>query len=80
MKSFILALLLVCSTVFAQVLVQPEQANNNRGQSFFRLHNNSSFYVSCYYRDNYNFMTFSIAPGSVSMWYPVYGVYVWECQ
>jgi len=78
MRSLLLALLLVCSVAVAQIV--PEQANNNQGQAFFRLHNNSSYFVSCYYKDMYNYITFTIAPNSASLWYPVYGVYVWECQ
>lgn len=77
MRSLLLALLLVCSVAFAQIV--PQQADNDMGQSFFRLHNTSSYYISCYYRDTYNYITFTVAPQSTSLWYPVYGFYIWEC-
>ena len=77
MRSLLLALLLVCSVAVAQIV--PQQADNDQGNSFFRLHNNTPYYISCYYRDSYNFITFSIAPRSTSLWYPVYGFYIWEC-
>ena len=78
MRSLLLALLLVCSTALAQII--PQQAENNQGQSFFRIQNHTSYYISCYYRDSYNYITFTIAPNTVSLWYPVYGYYIWECQ
>ncbi len=79
MRSLLLVLLLVCSAAFAQQIV-PQQADNNQGQSFFRLHNNTPYYISCYYRDTYNYITFTIGPNNTSLWYPVYGFYVWECR
>ena len=78
MRSLLFALLLVCSTAVAQVVQQ--QAVNDQGQSFFRLHNNTSNYISCYYRDTYNYITFTVAPRAISLWYPVYGYYEWECR
>ena len=81
MKNFLLAslLLLMSATVSAQQVVE-ETAVNNMGQPFIRLINNTPYYASCYLRDSYNYLTFVIAPGSVSMWYPIYGFYVWECR
>ena len=79
MRSLLLALVLVCSTALAQIQIIPQQADNDQGQSFFRLHNNTSYYISCYYRDSYNYITFTIAPRSISLWYPIYGFYIWEC-
>ena len=78
MRNLLLTLVLVCSAASAQII--PEQANNNQGQSFFRLYNNTPYYISCYYKDNYNYITFTIAPRNTSFWYPVYGFYIWECQ
>ncbi len=78
MRSLLLALLLVCTAAVAQIV--PQQAQNNEGQSFFRLHNNTSAYTSCYYRDTYNYVTFTITPFSTSLWYPVYGYYEWGCR
>ena len=78
MRSLLLALLLVCTAAVAQV--QQQQAQNNQGQSFLRLHNNSSYWTNCYYRDQFNYVTFNIAPYSTSLWYPVYGQYEWRCR
>jgi len=78
MRSLFLALLLVCSVAVAQIV--PQQASNDQGQSFLRIHNNTPYYISCYYRDSYNYITFTISPNTTSLWYPVYGYYIWECQ
>lgn len=77
MKKLLLVLLLVCSSAFAQVV--PQSATNNQGQPFLRLNNTTEYYLSCYIRDNYNYFTFRISPYTMSVWYPVYGQYVWEC-
>jgi len=77
MRKLLLVLLLVCSSAFAQLI--PQEATNNQGQPFLRLNNNTGYYLSCYIKDNYNYFTFTISPYTSSLWYPVYGVYVWEC-
>ncbi len=79
MKSLFLTLLLLVSAAsFAQVI--QETATNDVGQPFIRMYNNTPSWASCYYRDNYNYFTFVIAPQTYSMWYPVYGYYEWQCQ
>ena len=78
MKKLLLVLLLLCSSAFAQM--QEEVTRNNQGQMFIRIHNTSSQYYSCYYEDDINYVTFVLAPYSVSGWQPVYGFYVWECS
>jgi len=78
MRAFLLTiLLLVTSVVSAQVV--PQTAQNNNGQPFIRLYNNTAVYTSCYYKDNFSYYTFVLAPQQVSMWYPVYGYYQWQC-
>ncbi len=79
MRSFLLTiLLLITSVASAQVMTQ--EAQNNAGQTFIRFYNNSPSYYSCYYRDSYNnYYTFVLAPQLVSMWYPTYGYFEWEC-
>ena len=81
MKTLLLALLLISSASFAQVVaIIPETALNDTGAPFLRLHNNTFSYVSCYYKDEYNFFTFVLAPQTASLWYPVYGYYEWRCE
>ena len=77
-KLILVCLLLVASVANAQVVEQV--AKNNMGQPFIRLTNQSNSYVACYYRDAYNYLTFTIAPHTVTAWQPVYGVYQWECR
>jgi hypothetical protein len=80
MKAFFLVLLLLVSSASsAQALVFEQLANNNVGQ-FIRIINNSNQYASCYYRDAYNYFTFTIAPRTHTAWQPIYGVYIWECR
>ena len=75
---FLILLLLVSSVASAQVTEQ--KANNNVGQQFIRLINDSNRYASCYYRDGWNYLTFTIAPNTLTAWQPIYGAYVWECR
>ena len=63
-----------CNTVCEQL------ARNDYGNLFIRVANYLPRYVSCYYRDDYNYLTFNVAPQSVTLWQPVYGTYVWECE
>lgn len=79
MRAFFLVLLLLVSSV-ASALVVEQLTNNNIGQPFIRLVNNSNLYASCYYRDAYNYITFNIAPNTYTAWQPIYGAYVWECR
>ena len=81
MKALLLTLLLFVSGIASsqQPPVYEQIASNNQG-TFIRIHNTLSRYVSCYYRDNYNYYTFTIAPHSTTVWQPIYGVYVWQCQ
>jgi len=79
MKKLIFILMLLYSSVaFAQI--QEQHSVNNAGQTFIRLYNALPRPVSCYYRDNVNYFTFVIPPRSVSMWYPTYGPYQWQCN
>ncbi len=77
-KLLLVCLLLISSVANAQVVEQV--ANNNMGQPFIRLINQSNNWVACYYSDQYNYFTFSIAPNTVTAWQPIYGAYVWECR
>lgn len=79
MRAFILALLLLIAFP-AVAQVSPEIRTSNTGQPIFRVHNNTPYYLSCYYRDQYNYVPFRIAPYSVSMWYPIYSTPEWRCQ
>ncbi len=79
MRSFLLVLLLLVSSV-ASAQIMEQHAQNDMGQPFIRLYNNTPYYASCFYKDAYNYLTFVIAPGTVSLWYPVYGYYVWQCN
>ena len=79
MRAFFLTLLLLISSVASAQVVE-QLANNDVGQPFIRLVNNSNTYASCYYRDTYNYFTFNIAPNTFTAWQPIYGIYVWECQ
>ena len=79
MKKLLLVCLLLISTA-ANAQVVEQRANNNNGQPFLRLINQSPSWVACYYKDAYNYLTFSIAPNSVTNWQPIYGAYFWECR
>jgi len=80
MRAFFLVLLLLVSQVACAQVVE-QKVNNNIGQPFIRLINNSlQYHASCYYRDAYNYITFNIAPNTYTAWQPIYGAYVWECR
>ena len=81
MKALILTILLFVSAIASsqQPPVYEQIASNNQG-TFIRIHNTLPRYVSCYYRDSYNYFTFVIAPQTVTDWQPICGVYVWQCQ
>lgn len=78
MKKLFLVLLLLSSIAFAQV--NEETSTNDYGQLFIRIHNTTDRYMSCYYKDNINYITFVINPYSITDWQPVYGYYEWRCQ
>ena len=77
MKRLMLVLLLLCSAAFAQV---NEEIATNNGQMFIRIHNTTEYYYSCYYRDEVNYLTFSLPPYTTSGWQPIYGYYEWQCN
>jgi len=80
LKNIILALLLaIVVFIPASAQVSSQQAVNSIGQPFIRIYNMTPRYVSCYYRDQFNYFTFVISPNSYSMWYPIYGQYEWRC-
>ena len=80
MRALILVLLLMIAPIASAQQVTQQVAQNNMGQPFLRLYNPFPMYVSCFYRDQYNYYTFTVAPNSVSSWYPVYGYFQWACQ
>jgi hypothetical protein len=77
-KTLIISLLLVTTSIIAQVAEQ--RTVSNSGQHLIRFYNNTNYYVSCYYKSNYGFYTFSLAPRKVSIWFPFYAPYRWECK
>lgn len=70
--------LFVSSVALSQVL--PEEGRNDQGQTFFRVHNRTSSWIVCFYRDAYNYQPFRVAPMTTSQWYPTWGVFYWECS
>jgi len=78
MKKLLLILLLLWSTTLAQM--NEEISVNDVGQMFIRIHNSTPDYFSCYYKDEVNYVTFVLAPFTVSGWQPVYGYYEWKCS
>ena len=80
MKKLILILALMFISAVASAQVVEQRANNNQGQAFIRLTNQSTSWAACYYRDAYNYLTFTIAPQTTTQWQPIYGAYVWECR
>jgi hypothetical protein len=75
-----IALLVMSAAAMAQQTVYEETAYNNQNQLFIRLVNYSPNWVACYYKDDFNYYTFQIAPQTITQWQPVYGVYAWECR
>lgn len=80
MKALILTLILILTPIAASAQVVEELASNNAGAPFIRLHNYLPRWVSCYYSDDYNYFTFTIAPQTTTMWQPIYGTYIWQCN
>lgn len=77
-RLWLLALMFAAVVASAQVAVQEDITST--GQHVVRFHNNTNHFVSCVYKDKYNYYTFNLAPQRVSMWYPVYGKYQWRCS
>lgn len=78
MKSVLLTLLILFSPVVSAQVMSDTTLNNN-GQTLFRVMNRTPVYINCLYKDDYNYFTFAVPPFSYSMWYPVYGQYIWRC-
>ena len=79
MKTILLVMLLLFSTpVLSQAVEQTMMGNT--GRALFRVANNTPFFINCFYRDDANYFTFSLAPHTYSMWYPIFGRYQWRCQ
>lgn len=79
MRKILFILLITFSTMaYSQVIEQRNQTNH--GKLVIRLYNSTPFYMSCYYKDSYNYVTFTLGPRAYSMWYPVHGGYRWECR
>lgn len=61
LKGLLLVLFVILSSgVWAQVM--PQTTVGNGGQTLFRVANNTNLYLSCFYRDQYNYVTFSVPP------------------
>lgn len=80
MKKIILAIALVLMTSFAGAQVVTDVQRNSQGQPFIRFINHNSYPVSCWYQDQFNYITFAINSYSSSMYYPIYGNFRWQCQ
>jgi len=78
MKKLLLILLLMWSSAIAQV--NEEVSSNDYGQYFIRIHNTTGSFMSCYYKDEENYITFVIQPYSITEWQPIYGSYEWRCK
>jgi hypothetical protein len=76
----LIALFVVLFSSATEADVYAQTTNTPTGQFVFRVVNETPYYISCYYRDNYNYYTFSLAPYNASLWYPIYGSYVWRCE
>lgn len=77
-KLFLIFVLLISSVAYSQVVEQ--QTRNKAGQLYIRFVNQTNIYAACYYKDNVNYFTFTLAPGGVTPWHRIYGSYVWECS
>ena len=81
MKKLLLVLILLFATPALANPIWIEEAMNNGGQTFFRVHNQTGAYLTCFYVDARNSkFFFSMGPHSVSLWYPTYGMFYWECS
>ena len=80
MKKVLILTFLLLISFPASSQVTSQDVITHTGQTVFRVLNNTGYYLSCYYRDQYNYVAFQLPPYTTSMWYPVYGVYHWECR
>jgi hypothetical protein len=79
MKWLVLTLALLLSSA-ANAQIFPEQTMSTTGMPLVRIRNNTPAPISCFLRDDYNFVSFAIPPYSASYWYPVYGIFQWHCN
>ncbi len=79
MRILLLVLVFVSSLAWGNG-VWEDHTMNQRGEPLIRFHNNTSYPVSCYYRDQVNFFTFIIQPMGITPWLFQYGRYQWECN
>lgn len=83
MKSLLFGLfvMLMCFASVAQTPpVYHEQAVNNHGVVYMRIVNTTPRAVSCWLEDQQTFNSFVVLGNRTSLWYPVYGQYVWYCE
>ena len=80
MKKLMLFLLLMLFPVVVDAQVMPQYNQAVNGQPLIRFVNNGQFWVSCFYRDQYTYYTFTLGPRQASYWYPIYGSYQWQCR
>jgi hypothetical protein len=79
MRAILLTLLLLFSSTASAAVVE-QVTRNNSGQPVIRILNQTPYYMNCYYRDQYNYYTFTLAPWTSSMWFMIYGQYQWQCR
>lgn len=85
MKKLIIGLLVLMMVTFSSS-AQPQQSPVftqqivQNGIVYARVVNNSPYTVGCSLQDQHSFHTFYVYPGSVGMWYRIYGQYSWYCE
>lgn len=80
MKKFLLIILLLLSSVVFANNVLERHARNNFGQPIIQFYNDTPHYVSCYYRTQHGFYSFSLAPRQTSRWFRIINTYEWRCR
>lgn len=83
MKTLLVSITLIISLFWSTVTLSQVYENktiNNQGLTIIQIVNNGNYPVTCFYRDNINFITFILNPRTVSQWIPVYGYYQWGCN
>lgn len=80
MKKIILFLLLMLIPSIADAQVTPQFTRAQNGMPLVRFVNTGPKWLSCYYRDQVNYYTFTLGPRQMSFWYPIYGQYSWQCR
>jgi hypothetical protein len=78
-KNLIMGVFMFCSLPSAAQVFE-EHALSPGGIPLIRFINSTGYPVSCYYSDEYTYLNFYILPNQFSMWFPIYGRYVWECR